>query len=63
MILKLPTEKSVKLEMDNSKAPPGKKHKISYVTYTAEERASIGISPTDASHNFYIQVALNAAII
>ena len=34
--------RKVKLEIDNSKTPPGKKHKVSYVTYTAEERASIG---------------------
>ena len=34
--------RKVKLEIDNSKIPPGKKRKVSYVAYTAEERASIG---------------------
>ena len=34
--------RKVKIEIDNFKGPPGKKHKVSYVTYTAEERASIG---------------------
>ena len=34
--------RKVKSEIDNSKGPPGKKHKVSYVTYTAEEKVSIG---------------------
>ena len=34
-------DRKVKLQIDNSNAPPGKKHKVSYVTYTAEERVSI----------------------
>ena len=41
MILNL-LDRKVKLEVNNSNAPPRKKHKVSYVTYTAEERASIG---------------------
>ena len=34
--------RKVKLEIDNSKMPPGKKCKVSYVICTAEERACIG---------------------
>ena len=36
--------KKVKSEIDRNKtpAPPGKKSKISYATYTAQDRASIG---------------------
>jgi len=30
--------RKVKLEIDNSKTPPGMKRKVSYVTYTAEEK-------------------------
>ena len=34
--------RKMKLVIDNFKGPPGKKHKVSHVTYTAEKRASIG---------------------
>ena len=49
--------KKVKFEIDNSNVPPGKKRKVSYITYTAEERASIGRyssqhGPTAASRYF-----------
>ena len=55
--------KKVKSEIDRNETPvpPGKKPKISYVTYTAEDRASIGHyssqhGPMAVSRYFYKEI-------
>ena len=50
-----PADRKVKLQIDNSNAPPGKKRKVPYVTYKAEERASIGRYSAQQLSRYFIK--------